>query len=67
MAKKKCKCKACKKADKKDNSKLGDLGSLDEWCSEHWFLTFLLVSSALAGVKIAVSNLTEKSTSKGKA
>lgn len=51
---------------KKKNSrknKRGTLGSLNgtmgEWCSEHWFLTFLLVSSAIGVVGSAVSSLND--------
>lgn len=30
--------------------------SVGDWCSEHWFLTFLLVSSALGVVGSMVSS-----------
>lgn len=40
-------------AKNKNNQK--PLAGLDDWCSEHWFLTFLIVSSALGIVGGAVS------------
>ena len=41
-------------------NKNGNLQGVSEWCSEHWFLTFLLVSSALGVVGSAVSNISSK-------
>lgn len=40
--------------------KNSNLAGFSEWCSQHWFLTFLLVSSALGVVGSAVSNITSK-------
>lgn len=37
-----------------------NLAGINEWCSEHWFLTFLLVSSALGIVGGAVSAISNK-------
>lgn len=46
----------CKKNKKRCKS-LNGLGStMGDWCSEHWFLTFLLVSSAIGVVGSAVSS-----------
>lgn len=42
-------------------SKTGLSGSVCDWCSEHWFLTFLLMSSVIGVVGSVASNALNKS------
>ncbi len=42
------------------NNKNSNLQGVSEWCTEHWFLTFLLVSSAIGAIGSIASNVGSK-------
>lgn len=44
---------------RKTGSALGNtLGNVGDWCSEHWFLTFLMVGGAMFTVRYVVDSIT---------